>query len=139
VFNASNGFKLRTNVGRVPAKFIFDSEAGTISAWTLTDPIQMNVRTKLVMQGAVFKGLGSGSSTARRCYAADFGHSRVWVVDSYNFRTGDHRGKLRRPNGDPIASTASGALRFGNGVVGGPRDLLGSAPASIMRRKGCWG
>jgi uncharacterized protein (TIGR03118 family) len=84
VFNASNGFKLRTNVGRVPAKFIFDSEAGTISAWTLTNPIQMNVRTKLVVPGAIFKGLAIGSFRDHPAlYAADFGHSRVWVVDSH--------------------------------------------------------
>src|SRR4051812_3899228 len=84
VFNASNGFKLRTNMGRVPAKFIFDSEAGTISAWTLTNPIQMNVRTKLVVPGAIFKGLAIGFFHHRPAlYAADFGHSRVWVVDSH--------------------------------------------------------
>ena len=83
VFNASNGFKLRTNMGRMPAKFIFDSEAGTISAWTLTNPIQPNVRTKLVVPGAIFKGLAIGFFRDHPAlYAADFGHSRVWVVDS---------------------------------------------------------
>ena len=83
VFNASNGFKLRTNVGPMPAKFIFDSEAGVISAWTLTNPIQPNVRTKLVVPGAIFKGLAIGFFRHHPAlYAADFGHSRVWVVDS---------------------------------------------------------
>ena len=84
VFNGSNGFKLRTNAGPMPAKFIFDSEAGTISAWTLTNPIQMNVRTKLVVPGAIFKGLAIGFFRHHPAlYAADFGHSRVWVVDSH--------------------------------------------------------
>ena len=234
VFNASNGFKLRTNMGPMPAKFIFDSEAGVISAWTLTTPIQPNVRTKLVVPGAIFKGLSIGFFHHRPAlYAADFGHSRVWVVDShfhvlntpgafmdpalpsnyspfgiqriggrvvvtyakhepgqgdetdgpglgfvdvytqngrllgrlashgalnapwglvrapahfgrfsgallvgnfgdgrinaYNFRTGQWLGNLRRPNGNPISINGLWGLRFGNGVAGGPRDLLFSA------------
>jgi uncharacterized protein (TIGR03118 family) len=234
VFNGSNGFKLRTNMGPMPARFIFDSEAGTISAWTPTTPLQMNARTKLVVPGAIFKGLAIGFFRHHPAlYAADFGHSRVWVVDShfhvmstpgafmdptlpsnyspfgiqtigrwvvvsyakhepgegdetdgpglgfvdvytqngrmvarlashgalnapwglvrapahfgrfsgallvgnfgdgrinaYNFTTGQWLGQLRRPNGDPIAINGLWGLRFGNGVAGGPNDLLFSA------------
>jgi uncharacterized protein (TIGR03118 family) len=73
VFNASNGFKLRTNMGRMPARFIFDSEAGTISAWTPTTRSSSTSRTKLVVPGAIFKGSRSGSSRHHPAlYAADF-------------------------------------------------------------------
>src|SRR5262249_8371349 len=44
VFNATNGFKLRVGDMREPARFIVDSEAGVISAWTLTNPVQMHFR-----------------------------------------------------------------------------------------------
>ena len=44
----------------------------------------MNVRTKLVVPGAIFKGLAIGFFRHHPAlYAADFGHSRVWVVDSH--------------------------------------------------------
>src|SRR3954468_2482613 len=84
VFNGSNGVKLRPNARPIPARFLFDSEAGVISAWTPTNPIQMNVRTKLVVPGAIFKGLAIGFFRHHPALcAADFGHSRVWVVDSH--------------------------------------------------------
>jgi uncharacterized protein (TIGR03118 family) len=84
VFNASNGFKLRVGDTRVPAKFIFDSEAGVISAWTLTDPIQTNVRQKLVVPGAVFKGLAIGFFGHHPAlYATDFAQNQIVVVDSH--------------------------------------------------------
>jgi uncharacterized protein (TIGR03118 family) len=234
VFNGSNGFKLRTNAGPMPALFIFDSEAGTVSAWTPTNPLQMNARTKLTVPGAIFKGLAIGFFQHHPAlYAADFGNSRVWVIDShfhvmntpgafmdptlpsnyspfgiqsigrwvvvtyakhvpgqgdethgpglgfvdvytqdgqmvarlasrgalnapwglvrapagfgrfsgallvgnfgdgrinaYNFTTGQWLGHLSRPNGDPIAINGLWGLRFGNGVAGGPTDLLFSA------------
>ena len=67
----------------MPARFIFDSEAGVISAWTPTNPLQTNVRPKLVVPGAVFKGLAIGFFHHHPAlYAADFAHNQVWVVDS---------------------------------------------------------
>jgi uncharacterized protein (TIGR03118 family) len=81
VFNPTNGFKLRVGDTRVPAKFIFDSEAGTITAWTLTDPLQTSARTKLTIPGAVFKGLAlSWFDGHPALYATDFVHNRVIVV-----------------------------------------------------------
>ena len=86
VFNPTNGFKLRVGDTRVPAKFIFDSEAGVISAWTLTNPIQPNVRQKLVVPGAVFKGLAVGFFEHHPAlYATDFAQNR------------DRRGRLALP------------------------------------------
>jgi uncharacterized protein (TIGR03118 family) len=83
VFNPTDGFKLTVGDMRVPAKFIFDSEAGTITAWTLTDPVQTTARTKLTVPGAVFKGLAlSFFDHHPALYATDFVHNKVVVVDS---------------------------------------------------------
>jgi uncharacterized protein (TIGR03118 family) len=83
VYNPTNGFKLRVGDTRAPAKFIFDSEAGTITAWTLTDPVQTSARTKLTVPGAVFKGLAlSFFGDHPALYATDFVHNQVVVVDS---------------------------------------------------------
>jgi uncharacterized protein (TIGR03118 family) len=83
VFNPTNGFKLRVGDSQVPAKFIFDSEAGTITAWTLTNPVQTSARTKLTVPGAVFKGLAlSFFNHHPALYATDFVHNKVVVVDS---------------------------------------------------------
>jgi len=54
----------------------------------------------------------------------NFGDGRI---NAYNFKTGQWLGNLRRPNGDPIAINGLWGLRFGNGVAGGPNDLLFSA------------
>jgi uncharacterized protein (TIGR03118 family) len=84
VFNPTNGFKLRVGDSRVPAKFIFDSEAGAITAWTLTNPPQTTARTRLQVPGAIFKGLALSFFHHRPAlYAADSGNGRVWVVDSH--------------------------------------------------------
>jgi uncharacterized protein (TIGR03118 family) len=234
VFNGSNGFKLRAGDTRVPARFIVDSEAGVISAWTLTDPVQTHFRQKLAVPGAVFKGLAIGFFHRHPAlYATDFAGGHVDVIDShfhllstpgafrdsmvptsyhpfgieaignrvvvtyaktqagsedeahglglgfvavftrdgrlvkhlisrgalnapwglalapvgfgrfggdllvgnfgngrinaYDMRTGMWQGTLRRPSGRPVRIDGLWALKFGNGVTGGPRDLLFSA------------
>jgi uncharacterized protein (TIGR03118 family) len=87
VFNPTNGFKLRVGDTRLPAKFIFDSEAGTITAWTLTNPLQTTAHTKLTVPGAVFKGLAlSFFDHHPALYATDFAQGRVVVVDSHFHR-----------------------------------------------------
>ena len=224
----------------MPAKFIFDSEAGTISAWTPTDPIQHQRPHQAGGAGRDLQGAGDRVlPPPAGLYAADFGHSRVGVFDSrfhvvntargvhgphaaerlravrhpehrrrvvvsyakhepgasdeidgpglgfvdvytqngrwshrlashgalnapwglvrapagfgrfsgallvgnfgdgrinaYDPNTGQWLGTLRRPNGDPIAIDGLWGLRFGNGVTGGPNDLLFSAG---IRRRG---
>jgi uncharacterized protein (TIGR03118 family) len=87
VFNPTNGFRLRVGDTRLPSRFIFDSEAGTITAWTLTNPLQTTARTKLTVPGAVFKGLAlSFFDHHPALYATDFAHGRVVVVDSHFHR-----------------------------------------------------
>jgi uncharacterized protein (TIGR03118 family) len=54
----------------------------------------------------------------------NFGDGRI---NAYNFKTGQWLGNLRRPNGNPISINGLWGLRFGNGVAGGPNDLLFSA------------
>jgi uncharacterized protein (TIGR03118 family) len=234
VFNGTNGFKLRVGDMRVPSRFIVDSEAGVISAWTLTDPVQMHFRQKLVLPDAVFKGLAIGFFHRHPAlYATDFEGGSVDVIDShfhmlstpgvfrdpmvpmnyhpfgietignrvvvtyaktqagsddeahgpgfgfvaaftqngrlvkhlvshgalnapwglarapmgfgrvggdllvgnfgngrinaYDMQTGMWEGTLRRPSGRAVAIHGLWALKFGNGVAGGPRDLLFSA------------
>jgi uncharacterized protein (TIGR03118 family) len=234
VFNGTNGFKLRVGDMRVPSRFIVDSEAGVISAWTLTDPVQTNFRQKLAVPGAVFKGLAIGFFHRHPAlYATDFAGGQVDVIDShfhllstpgafrdpmvpmsyhpfgieaignrvvvtyaktqagsedeahgpgfgfvavfthdgrlvkhlishgalnapwglalapmgfgrfggdllvgnfgdgrihaYNMHTGMSEGSLRRPSGRPVRIDGLWALKFGNGVTGGQRDLLFSA------------
>jgi uncharacterized protein (TIGR03118 family) len=84
VFNGGNGFKITAGGMRLPARFIFDSEAGTVSAWTLTNPIQMTAHTQLRVPGAIFKGLAIGTFRgAPALYAADFGNGRVWVINTH--------------------------------------------------------
>ena len=74
VFNATGGFK----VGGAPAHFIFDSEAGTITAW--------NAGTQAVTEAttpdAVYKGLAIASKgSATLLYAANFHTGKIDVFN----------------------------------------------------------
>jgi uncharacterized protein (TIGR03118 family) len=113
VFNSSNGFKLRVGDTRQPARFIFDSESGVISAWTLTNPVQTNVRQKLVVPGAVFKGLAIGFFDHHPAlYATDFAQNRIDVVDS-------HFHMLSTPGAFTDPSMPSDYAPFGIQAIGG--------------------
>jgi uncharacterized protein (TIGR03118 family) len=74
VFNATSGFK----VNGTPAHFIFDSEAGTITAWAAgTQAV-----TKATTPGAIYKGLAiAGQGSATMLYAANFHSGRIDVFD----------------------------------------------------------
>jgi len=74
VFNATGGFK----VGGVPAHFIFDSEAGTITAWNAgTQAV-----TEATTPGAVYKGLAIASNGgATMLYAANFHTGKIDVFN----------------------------------------------------------
>ena len=235
VFNGTNGFKLGIGGGmRQPARFIVDSEAGVVSAWTNSTPLPTSFRQKLVVPGAVFKGLAIGFFEHHPAlYATDFAGGSVDVIDAhfhmmstpgafhdpmvpmnyhpfgietignrvvvtyaktqagstdeahgagfgfvavftqngrlvkhlvshgalnapwglarapmgfgrfggdllvgnfgdgrinaYDMGTGMWEGSLRRPSGRPVAIDGLWGLKFGNGVFGGPRDLVFSA------------
>jgi uncharacterized protein (TIGR03118 family) len=75
VFNPTTGFQ----VNGAPARFIFDSEAGTITAWNAGTAAQ----TVVPSSGAEYKGLTlAGDGSHARIYAADFPGAKIDVFDS---------------------------------------------------------
>jgi uncharacterized protein (TIGR03118 family) len=133
VYNPTQGFKLRVGDMRVPAKFIFDSEAGTISAWTLTDPIQTSARTRLTVPGAVFKGLALSFFDHRPAlYAADFAHGNVVVVDSHFHvmaTPGLFRDTMLPPRYAPFGVAAVGGrivVTYARREIGGTDEVHGA-------------
>ncbi|HXS77276.1 MAG TPA: TIGR03118 family protein [Terracidiphilus sp.] len=84
VFNGTSDFQLSPNA---PAKFIFATEDGTISAWNGGASAVIQVNTK---GASVFKGLAmatindnKGGAIANFLYAADFRRGRIRVYDKY--------------------------------------------------------
>jgi uncharacterized protein (TIGR03118 family) len=74
VFNGTGGFK----VNGAPARFIFDSEAGTITAWN-AGTAAVTVATT---PGAIYKGLAIASKgSATMLYAANF---HAATIDVFN-------------------------------------------------------
>ncbi len=71
--------------GTLPARFIFDTEDGTIAAWTLTNPVVKEATIEVpasATNGAVFKGLAIASTPAgSRLFATDFHNGMVRVFD----------------------------------------------------------
>jgi uncharacterized protein (TIGR03118 family) len=74
VFNGTPGFK----VNGTPAHFIFDSEAGTITAWNAgTQAV-----TEATTPGAIYKGLAIASkASTTMLYAANFHTGKIDVFD----------------------------------------------------------
>ena len=81
VFNGTTGFAIKGgNAGL--ALFLFDSEAGVISAWNGSLGNTAEVEVDMSAQEAVFKGLAIAQTTAGpRLYATDFHNRRVDVFD----------------------------------------------------------
>jgi uncharacterized protein (TIGR03118 family) len=81
VFNSTTGFDLKGGDSG-PALFLFDSEAGLISAWNRSLRTTAEVEINATAQGAIFKGLAiAQTADGPRLYATDF-HNRV--VDVFN-------------------------------------------------------
>jgi uncharacterized protein (TIGR03118 family) len=84
VFNDNPAFPV-TAGGTDFARFIFDSEDGTVSAWK--PGLTASVVRATSPDGAIYKGLAVGTVTAggttnAYLYATDFHHARVDVYDS---------------------------------------------------------
>ncbi len=96
VFNPTMGFQVPVGATSLPARFIFDSEAGTISAWPFATPPPTSATTMATVPGAVFKGLAMAHLGGRGAmlYAADFHHGRVMVFDR-SFHPANLRGDFR--------------------------------------------
>jgi uncharacterized protein (TIGR03118 family) len=74
VFNGTSGFK----VNGAPAHFIFDSEAGTVTAWNAGTAAQ----TVVPNSGAIYKGLAIATRGGTPLlYAADFHGAKIDVFD----------------------------------------------------------
>jgi uncharacterized protein (TIGR03118 family) len=74
VFNPTSGFPVNGS----PSKFIFDSEAGTITAWNGGTVAQ----TVVPSSGAVYKGLAISTKGTPLLYAADFVGKKIDVFSS---------------------------------------------------------
>jgi uncharacterized protein (TIGR03118 family) len=83
IFNQSPSFRVHAGNQDLPATFIFDSEAGTITAWPFTNPPGTSATTELTVPDAIFKGLARGFVHGRGqlLYAADFHHNQIVVVN----------------------------------------------------------
>jgi len=81
VFNPTNGFTIGAGATSGPARFIFDSEAGTISAWSPS--LMPGTQAQLIASdpNAVYKGLALATSRklGTRIYAADFHGAKIDV------------------------------------------------------------
>jgi uncharacterized protein (TIGR03118 family) len=74
VFNPTSGFA----VNGAPARFIFDSEAGTVTAWNAGTAAQ----TVVPSSGAIYKGLAIATEGTPLLYAADFHNAKIDVFDA---------------------------------------------------------
>ncbi|MBV8956067.1 MAG: TIGR03118 family protein [Solirubrobacterales bacterium] len=82
VWNATDGFKITTDKGTAPANFIFDSEAGKITAWSRVVS-GTTAQVEHSRKQAVYKGLAIASAGgATYLYAANFHSGRIEVYNS---------------------------------------------------------
>jgi uncharacterized protein (TIGR03118 family) len=82
VYNGSSSFVVGAGGNSGPANFIFDSEAGKISAWSQNVPPATQARVVASEQGAIFKGLAIAKDNGKeRLYATDFHNGHVDVFN----------------------------------------------------------
>ena len=84
VFNGGTGFVVNNGVGAPgPARFIFASEDGTISAFKGNPIVTVVPNANALAHDAIYKGLAIDSRTAGQfLYATDFHNGKVDVFDS---------------------------------------------------------
>jgi uncharacterized protein (TIGR03118 family) len=104
VWNPTTGFTITVGTTTAPASFIFDSEDGTIVAWSGTvDPIVagQSTATRVVdnsSKGAVYKGLAFGTNThGNFLFATNFAAGTVEVYDK-TFAPATLDGNFSDPN-----------------------------------------
>ena len=83
VFNPTSGFVVRNGPASAPAAFIFDSEAGKLTAWSPRVPPTTQAQTVASTPGAIYKGLAIASTRKHGTllYAADFHGAKIDVFD----------------------------------------------------------
>ncbi len=85
VFNPTDGFVVHAGSASAPARFIFDSEAGQITAWSPNVPPATQAQPEVTTAGAIYKGLAianAGKHKGTLLYAADFHGAKIDVFDS---------------------------------------------------------
>jgi uncharacterized protein (TIGR03118 family) len=84
VFNGGTGFVVNNGVGSpAPARFIFASEDGTLSAFKGAPIVTVVPNPQAPAHGAIYKGLAIDSATAGQfVYATDFHNGKVDIFDS---------------------------------------------------------
>src|SRR5690242_8831022 len=99
VFNGGTGFVVNNGVGApAPARFIFSSEDGTISAFKGAPIVTVVPNAQAPAHGAIYKGLAIDSATAGHfLYATDFHNGKVDIFDS-SFHAVTLPGSFTDPN-----------------------------------------
>jgi uncharacterized protein (TIGR03118 family) len=83
VFNGGSGFVVNNGAGTSPARFIFASENGTISAFRGVPVVTVVPNAQAPAHGAVYKGLAIDSATnGQFLYATDFHGGTVDIFDA---------------------------------------------------------
>src|SRR3954447_19665390 len=86
VYNGGTGFVVHSGASSGPARFLFSSEAGTITGWNPNvpppPPSTAAQDTPASVPGAIFKGLAiADTGGGMRLYATDFHNAQVDVWD----------------------------------------------------------
>src|SRR5262249_23108418 len=99
VFNGGTGFVVNNSVGApAPARFIFTSEDGTLSAFKGAPIVTVVPNAQAPAHGAIYKGLAIDSATAGHfLYATDFHNGKVDIFDS-SFHAVTIAGAFTDPN-----------------------------------------
>jgi uncharacterized protein (TIGR03118 family) len=82
VFNPTSDFQLTAGDASTAARFIFDSEAGQITAWSPNVAPTTTAVSKVTTPGAIYKGIAlAQTAQGSRLYAADFHNAKIDVFD----------------------------------------------------------
>ena len=98
VFNGGSGFVVDNGAGSSPARFIFSSEDGTISAFRGAPIVTVVPNPQAPAHDAIYKGLAIDSRTnGQFLYATDFHNGKVDIFDS-SFHAVTIAGSFTDPN-----------------------------------------
>ena len=112
VFNPTSDFVVHTAAGRAAANFIFDSEAGVLSAWSNTVS-GTNADVEFANKHNVYKGLALASVGDNSfLYAANFSKARIDVFD-------DHFDRVKFRDAFKDAAIPAGFAPFDIQLLGG--------------------
>src|SRR6266699_5249614 len=113
IFNGGTGFVVNNGAGSSPARFIFSSEDGTLSAFKGAPIVTVVPNMNALAHGAIYKGLAIDSRTAgTHLYATDFHNAKVDVFDT-SFHLVTLSGNFTDPN------LPAGFAPFGIQNIGG--------------------